>query len=137
MFKPFLLIRAKYQSPRKYCMPVMSACFVCALLSFCAREFPEKYETQEPGKIIVECTSYAIQIKHSHRVSIQRTVLQLYGNTLFIIAPKLDHFMTSCLVYRVYFILESSILDFPFRIPFLNRWLGPHISLLPVYIYSH
>ena len=32
--------------------------FVCALLGFCAREFPEKLENQEPEEIIVECTSY-------------------------------------------------------------------------------
>ena len=36
----------------------MFAQFVYALLSFCAREFPAKYETGEPGKIIVEWTSY-------------------------------------------------------------------------------
>ena len=36
----------------------MFARFVCALLSFCAREFPEKSEIREPGKIIVECNSY-------------------------------------------------------------------------------
>ena len=36
----------------------MFASFVCALLSFCAREFHVKSETREPGKIIVECTSY-------------------------------------------------------------------------------
>ena len=32
--------------------------FVCALLSFCARKFPAKSETREPGKVIVERTSY-------------------------------------------------------------------------------
>ena len=42
----------------KYCTPVMFARFVCALFSFRARNFPAKSETQEPGKIIVECTSY-------------------------------------------------------------------------------
>ena len=36
----------------------MFARFVCALLSFCARRFPAKYETQEPGEIIVEFTLY-------------------------------------------------------------------------------
>ena len=39
---------------QKYCTPVMFAHFVCALLSFCARNFPVKYETQEtenPGKV--------------------------------------------------------------------------------------
>ena len=42
----------------KYCMSVIFARFVCALLSFFARKFPTKSETREPGEIIVECTSY-------------------------------------------------------------------------------
>ena len=33
--------------------------FVCALLSFLALEFTEKYETLEPRKFFVERTSYA------------------------------------------------------------------------------
>ena len=33
--------------------------FVCALLSFCARKFPEKYQTQELEKFILERTLYA------------------------------------------------------------------------------
>ena len=37
---------------QKYCTPVMFARFVCALLSFCAREFPVKSETREPGKLL-------------------------------------------------------------------------------------
>ena len=37
----------------------MFACFVCALLDFCAQEFYEKSIAREPGEIIVECTSYA------------------------------------------------------------------------------
>ena len=41
-----------------YCTPVMFAGFICALLSFCACKFPAKPETQEPGKIIKECTYY-------------------------------------------------------------------------------
>ena len=40
------------------CTPVMFAHFVCALLSFCAHGFPAKYDTQEPGKIIIDCTLY-------------------------------------------------------------------------------
>ena len=36
----------------------MFAHFVCDFLSFRAREFYEKPETWEPGKIIVKCTSY-------------------------------------------------------------------------------
>ena len=28
----------------KLCTPVMFACFVCALLGFCVRKFPEKSE---------------------------------------------------------------------------------------------
>ena len=36
----------------------MSDRFFCDLLSFRARNFPVKYETREPGKIIVECTLY-------------------------------------------------------------------------------
>ena len=48
---PILLMRVKYQSPQKYFTPVMFAHFVCALLSFCARKFPEKPETREPGKL--------------------------------------------------------------------------------------
>ena len=49
---------AKDQILQKYCIPVMFDRFVCALLSFSVWEFPAKSETQEPGKIIVECTSY-------------------------------------------------------------------------------
>ena len=52
-------MRKQHQSPRKYCTPVMFTHFVCALLSFCAREFPAKPETLEPRKFIVERTSYA------------------------------------------------------------------------------
>ena len=36
----------------------MFARIVCALLSFCARKFPVKSETQEPRKIIAERTYY-------------------------------------------------------------------------------
>ena len=36
----------------------MFALFDYVLLSFRAREIPEKFETQEPVEIIVECTSY-------------------------------------------------------------------------------
>ena len=36
----------------------MFARFIFALLSFHARKFPAKSETQEPGEIIVERTSY-------------------------------------------------------------------------------
>ena len=46
-----------------YCTPVMFAGFICALLSFCACKFPAKPETQEPGKIIKECTSYIYVIQ--------------------------------------------------------------------------
>ena len=60
---PHLFMRAKDQIPQKYYMPVMSACFVCALLSSCSHEFPTKPETQEPGQIIVERTTYTTQIK--------------------------------------------------------------------------
>ena len=51
-------MNVKDQISQKYCTPVMFARFVCALLSFCACEFPAKFDTQEPGEIIVECTSY-------------------------------------------------------------------------------
>ena len=34
-----------------YCTTVMFDRFVCALLSFCARKFPAKSETREPGKL--------------------------------------------------------------------------------------
>ena len=51
-------MHAKNQIPLKYCAPVMFARFVYDLLSFLACKFPAKSETQEPGKIIVECTSY-------------------------------------------------------------------------------
>ena len=44
----------EYKIPQKYCMPVMLAHFVNALLIFRAREFPAKSETREPGRIIVE-----------------------------------------------------------------------------------
>ena len=47
-------------NPRKvYCMTITFARFVCALLSFCAHEFPAKSETREPRKIIMECTLHA------------------------------------------------------------------------------
>ena len=48
----------------KYCTPVMFSRFICALLSFCARNVPAKYETQEPGEIIVELTSYVTHPKY-------------------------------------------------------------------------
>ena len=35
----------------KYCAPLMFARFVWTLLSFCAREFPAKSETREPGTV--------------------------------------------------------------------------------------
>ena len=41
----------KDQIPRKYYMPIMFNHFVCALLSFCAHEFPAKSESQEPMKL--------------------------------------------------------------------------------------
>ena len=41
-------------------MPVIFTCLVCDLLNFHAREFPSKSETQDPGEIIVECTSYGL-----------------------------------------------------------------------------
>ena len=31
-----------------FCAPVMFACFVCSLLSFCAREFPENPKPENP-----------------------------------------------------------------------------------------
>ena len=37
---------------------VMFARLVYAMLSFCARKFPEKFETRVPGEIIMERTSY-------------------------------------------------------------------------------
>ena len=40
----------------------MLARLVCALLIFYVREFPEKPKTWEPREIIVECTSYGLQI---------------------------------------------------------------------------
>ena len=46
-------MRVKDQILWKYSTPVMFARFVRALLSFYAREFPAKTDTQEPGKIIV------------------------------------------------------------------------------------
>ena len=48
---PLLLMRAKNQIPQKYCTPVMFACFVCALLSFCAHEIPENTKPENPGKL--------------------------------------------------------------------------------------
>ena len=36
----------------------MFARLVYAMLSFCARKFPEKSEIREPREIMVECTSY-------------------------------------------------------------------------------
>ena len=38
------------KSREKYCTPVMFACFVCALLSFRAHEFPAKSE-KNPGHL--------------------------------------------------------------------------------------
>ena len=46
--------------PRELCyMHILLACFVCALLIVCAHEFPAKFESQNPGEIIVYCTLYA------------------------------------------------------------------------------
>ena len=45
-----------------YCTPVVFSRFFCAKLSFCARKFPAKSETWEPGEIIAERTSYANEI---------------------------------------------------------------------------
>ena len=39
--------------PQKlYFTPVMFAYFVCALLSFCGREIPGKYKTENLGKLL-------------------------------------------------------------------------------------
>ena len=69
-------MRAKYQIPQKYCTPVILDRFVCALLSFCAREFPAKSETREPGKIIVECTSYgdSVELHKVHTYEYKRNM---------------------------------------------------------------
>ena len=55
-----------------YCTPVMFARFVCDLLSFRARKFPEKSETQEPREIIMECTLY-INFRKLTEIPIQIT----------------------------------------------------------------
>ena len=54
-----MLIHAIYQIRLKYCTPVMFDLFVCPLFSFCAHDFPTKSEIREPGKVIVELTSYS------------------------------------------------------------------------------
>ena len=51
-------MHVKYLILLRYCTPIMFACFVCAFLSLCAHNFPEKSITREPKKIIVEYTSY-------------------------------------------------------------------------------
>ena len=42
----------------KHCTPIIFYWFVCVLLSFCAHNFPAKYEIQEPGENISDCTLY-------------------------------------------------------------------------------
>ena len=59
MLTPLLLVRAKDQTPQKYCTPIRFASFVYDLFSFCAHKFPTKIETREPGEIIVKCITYA------------------------------------------------------------------------------
>ena len=39
----------------------MFDCVICALLSFHTHKVPVKSKTREPGKIIVECTSYTMK----------------------------------------------------------------------------
>ena len=43
---PCLCTRNQDKSPQKYCTLDMFDRFVCALLRFCAREFPEKSDTK-------------------------------------------------------------------------------------------
>ena len=63
----------------------MFARFVCAL-SFRARKFPAKSETREPGKIIVECTSYCYRLRREKFGACpsieQRTVDKWQGTTV-------------------------------------------------------
>ena len=47
-----------------YCNPIMFAHFVCALFSFCACKFHEKYKKN--GNFITECTLY-IYIIHKYK----------------------------------------------------------------------
>ena len=71
--------------PRElYCTPVVFAYFVCSLLSFCALEFPNKSETREPRKIIVECTSYFTK-------NIFQTSLRLHSNFSQIYSRRSPH----------------------------------------------
>ena len=46
------LIPLHIYTQKLYCMLVMIACFVCALFSFNACNFPAKSKTQEPGKLL-------------------------------------------------------------------------------------
>ena len=63
--------------PRKLCCaPVIFARLVGALFTFCAREFPAKSETREPGENIMECTSYTKLIRLTYGTnSIQSDIL--------------------------------------------------------------
>ena len=44
---------------RKYCMPIVFAHFVCALLAFCTRKFPAKSENKT-STFIIEQRSYVV-----------------------------------------------------------------------------
>ena len=61
----------------------MFARFVCDLLGFCARKFPAKSKSQEPGKIIVERTLY--------------TSLDPYGVTSYGIS---EEFRSPCVIFK-------------------------------------
>ena len=52
--------------------PLCSLDLYMLFLGFHASNFPEKSETQEPGKIIMECTSYDNQTTHNAENSRQQ-----------------------------------------------------------------
>ena len=62
-------MRVKNQIPQNYCTPVLFTRFFCAFFSFHAIKFPAKYETWEPGKIIMERISYDTAIGATSPIS--------------------------------------------------------------------
>ena len=70
------------------------------------------------------CSTSPMNLKHSHRVSLQCPIIQQYVNTLWHIVPKIDNFMRSCIVDWVYCMLDSSYLRYPsgFLQPPLERY---------------
>ena len=67
--------------------------FVCDLLGFCARNFPEKSETREPGETILEQTSYVITPLFFHILALLSCPLTLLLGPLLVY----NHWIDVCL----------------------------------------